>query len=29
VFYRLDDEHVRGLYRLALEHVGHSEGVGA
>jgi DNA-binding transcriptional ArsR family regulator len=29
VFYSLDDEHVRGLYRLALDHVGHAKGDGA
>jgi hypothetical protein len=29
VFYRLDDEHVRGLYRLALDHVEHTAEVGA
>lgn len=28
VFYRLDDEHVHGLYRMALQHVGHGSGNG-
>ena len=26
VFYTLDDEHIRGLFHMALEHAGHREG---
>lgn len=28
VYYTLDDEHVRGLYRQALDHVGHDNSAG-